>query len=233
VKKYTLLTLILAIIPIYAAEISFVDSTVSAEGFATAYVLPDMAVINFTLEIRESRMGNLFNQAMKVAEGLSAELKKAGVEEPLTIEGGGSIYSELDWQSERIEHELSVNLRCVVEDLGKLDKAVDIIYAYPSDEPGQKTSFYDVTYGVKDPSIYLDELSGKAIADAREDANTLAQAHGKTLGDIIVLSESPPWVGYSWGYTSEWDFSAEDLAGSSKLPRVSVGYSVMVTYELK
>ncbi|MBN2379445.1 SIMPL domain-containing protein [candidate division WOR-3 bacterium] len=232
-KKVTAVVLAVAALHLVAAEVSIQDNAVSAEGYANLYVLADMAVINFTVEIREPQMSKLFSEAMKLAEELSGELSKLGIKQPLVTEGSGSIYSELDWESERMEHELSINLRCIIDDIGMLDKVVETIYQIPGKTPGRKISFYDVMYTLKDPSIYLEQLQKKALADARLKAQLVVQAYERSIGDIIKFSDSAPWTGYMWGPQGGFELDAEDMGGSSRLPRVAVGYSIMVTYELK
>lgn len=232
-KKIIAMVLAATALPLMAAEVSFEDNTVSAEGYATLYVLPDMAVINFTIEVREPRMGNLFKEAMAHVEELSKELDKLGVKEPLVTEGSGSIYSELDWESERLEHELSIGMRCVVTDLDMLDKVVGMIYELPSKTPDRKVSFYDIMCTVKDPSVYSSQLQEKAFEEAKETAEQAAAAHGRSIGDLIRYSYSPPWTGYMWGPQEAWEFDAEDVGGASVLPRIAVSYSVIVAYELQ
>lgn len=220
-----------AVLPLFAADVSFEGHTVSVSGHASLLVPPDAAIISFTLEVREPVMANIARKANDLAAELSGELSKAGVQSPLVQDGSADIYSELNWESQRLEYVLSLRLRCVLEDLSRLDKVLKVLESPPSKGPGMKISYYGINYTCKDPTAYLARLREKAMNDAGTKAEKAAASHGLKLGKLLDWSDSDPTAGYMWGTYGEWDFSAEDAGGKNPLPRVTLGYDVQVIYE--
>ena len=92
-------------------------------------------------------------------------------------------------------------------------------------------SIYDVEYGVADEAALYEQALENAAADAKESAQKMAEAAGRTLGDVISVEES------SYGGATLVRQQAEDGsftdATLSAPGDLSVTAEVRVIYELK
>lgn len=52
-------------------------------------------------------------------------------------------------------------------------------------------SIYDVEYGVADEAALYEQALENAAADAKESAQKMAEAAGRTLGDVISVERAP------------------------------------------
>ncbi len=223
-----------AVLPLFAADVSFEGHTVSVNGHASLLVLPDAATVEFSIEIRASDMSKIIAKANDLTAEITKELRKAGVDQPLIQSGPADIYSELNYESQRLEHVYGLRLDCAVDDLSKVDDILVVLAATSSESEDSKISSYTVNYFVKDPSVYLPQLQEMALADAKTKAEQTAAAHGLKAGEILNSDHTEPYSGYLsvWDPYSSWDFSAKDMGGKSSLPRVPLAYEISATFKL-
>jgi uncharacterized protein YggE len=92
------------------------------------------------------------------------------------------------------------------------------------------TNVYGPNFSIDNSQEAEVELAGKAIDQARQKAEKLAQASGKTLGDVITINESGSVNG-------PIPFMDRGLGGGGGAPlepgSTSLSHSVTVTFELK
>ncbi|MBA7665011.1 hypothetical protein ES703_73077 [subsurface metagenome] len=217
-----------------AAQIYLADSTAYVTGKSSILVLPDAATVEFRIEIRESDMSKVIAKANDLTAEITKELRKAGVDQPLIQSGPADIYTELNWESQRLEHVYGLRLDCAVDDLSKVDDILVVLAATSSESEGSRISSYTVNYFVKDPSVYLPELQKMALADAKTKAEQASAAHGLKAGEILDSNYSEPYSGYLsvWDPYLSWDFSAKDMGGKNPLPRVALVYEISATFKL-
>jgi len=217
-----------------AAQIYLADSTAYVTGKSSILVLPDAATVEFSIEIRESDMSKIIAKSTDLTAEITKELRKAGIDQPLIQSGPVDIYSELNWESQRLEYVYGLRLDCAVDDLSKVDDILVVLAATSSESEGSKISSYTVNYFVKDPSVYLPQLQEMALADAKTKAEQAAAAYGLKAGEILDSNYSEPYSGYLsvWDPYSSWDFSAKDMGGKNSLPRVALAYEISATFKL-
>ena len=92
-------------------------------------------------------------------------------------------------------------------------------------------SIYDVEYGVADEAALYEQALENAAADAKESAQKMAEAAGRTLGDVISVEESS-YGGATLVRQQAEDGSFTDAALSAP-GGLSVTADVRVIYELK
>ena len=232
-KKILAIAFVLVSLPLWGENVTTTDTSVTSSAQSSIFVMPDAATIDFSIEIRQSKVDNIMARADEVMTQIKKGLEKQGFKYPLAYAGNMSLYSELDYQSNQLQYKLTVYLRCVVEDLSVLNKALDMIVTPYINDPDVKSYISGISYIVKNPAVYYPELREKALATAKTDAENEALALGAKLGDPIYFSESAPLPGdYMYYPYSGWRFDTQDKAQGTPLPRILVTYDVYVTYLL-
>lgn len=164
--------------------------TVTGEGEAA--VAPDMAIVNLTV-LRE---GETAREALDAGNAAMADvlaaLREAGIaDRDLQTAGFGIapqyVYPENGENGEgpritgyQVTNSLSVRVRELDDLGGLLDRAVSL----GVNQGG------DILFTNDDPASAMDEARRDAVEDARNRAETLTEAAGIGLGDIVRIDES-------------------------------------------
>ncbi len=232
-RKTLAVLAIAGLMPLLGVEVSFKDKTVSGTGHVSVLVLPDAATIGLSIEITSTQTGGITAKSSEALGKLGDELAKAGVKIPLIYNGSGTLYGQLNYDSQRFEYKYSYSVGCALDDLSLVEKVLAVIDKYSGDSP-VKVTVTAIDYTLKDFKPYLAELREKALKKAAQEAGEAARAYGKSLGELMTVSETPytaNYLAYTPPYT--FDFNAQDKAAKSNLPRTTVGIDVIATYELK
>jgi uncharacterized protein YggE len=164
--------------------------TVTGEGEAS--VAPDMAIVNLTV-LRE---GATAREALDAGNAAMAEvlaaMREAGIaDRDLQTSGFGIapqyVYPENGQSGEgpritgyQVTNSLSVRVRDLAELGGLLDQAVSL----GVNQGG------DILFTNDDPAAAMEEARRGAVEDARSRAETLVEAAGVGLGEIVRIDES-------------------------------------------
>jgi len=233
IRKALAILTIAGLVPLAAAEVSFKDNSVTGTGHASVLMLADVAIIGMTVEITATEMAGITAKATEAVSKLGAELVKAGVSKPLIYNGSGTLFGQINYDSQRLEYKHTFNVACALDNLSLVDKVLAIIESETGDSPA-KISVTEINYTLKDIKPYIAELREKALKEARAEAEETARAYGKSVGELVTAIETSytaNYLTYNPPYT--FDFNAEDMDSKSTLPRTTVGIDVVATYELK
>lgn len=202
--------------------------TVTAGGSGKAVATPDMAEMYFGSTVMAADAKTALSQANEVAEAVTKAVKGAGVAAEDIQTANVSVWPEQNYEGDRAVitgYRASIQVRAKVRDI---DTIGDVIGA--ASEAGANE--------IGGPSFMLDDDSDKrneaielAIDDARKRAGVMAKAAGKSLGEIISVSEA----GMSTPiYYAAAERSA-DGAGSVGIEpgQLDITASVTVVFELK
>ena len=144
-----------------------------------------------------------------------------------------AVQAESDIKTERIYlgeqydggYQMSTRMTVLVREVDRAGEAIDGVVN------AGVNSIYDVEYGVADEAALYEQALENAAADAKESAQKMAEAAGRTLGDVISVEES------SYGGATLVRQQAEDGsftdATLSAPGDLSVTAEVRVIYELK
>jgi len=205
-------------------------STLMVSGLGTASSDPDIVTVVLGVQTRDESAAKAVADNAELMTGTIAALKGAGVKEEDIKTSGFSIYPTRDWidgkRSEDVIFEVSNQVTftmdlCDETDIGEvLDAAV-----------GAGTNTVNgVNFGLKDSSPAQQEALSKAVADAMSKAETIADAAGVKLGQIMSISESsfaPVPVNTRLAF-------AEAASSTPIVPgEVEVTASVSMTYEIE
>jgi uncharacterized protein YggE len=200
---------------------------VNGEGESTA--VPDIAMLSVGVEAEEATVDEARQQAAAAMDSVMKVLDEKGVNKKDIQTQQFMVYPVWSWNREREEQELDgyrvtnmVNVK-----IRKIDTAGEVVDAVAG-AAGDLVRINNISFTVDDPEPYLKEARDRAVENAAEKAEQLAEAAGIKLGKLIYMSESTGYVpGIRNVYLKE---DAAGMAPSVETP-VSPGeleYSVSV-----
>lgn len=161
------------------------------EGQGEAAVAPDMALIDLTVLRDADTAAEAMDQANEAMAGVIAAMKEAGVAERDLQTSGLSIQPRYVYpqnggnEAPRITgYEVRQSLSVRVRDLAALGALIDTSVELGVNQGGS------IVFTNDDPADALAEARRDAVADARSRAETLAEAAGVTLGQILRITET-------------------------------------------
>ena len=185
--------------------------SVTAGGSGKATAAADIAQLTLGVETEGA--------TTEAAREKNAEAVQAAVD---FLTGMG--VAESDIKTER-GYQMSTRMTVLVREVDRAGEAIDGVVN------AGVNNIYDVEYGVADEAALYEQALENAAADAKESAQKMAEAAGRTLGDVISVEES------SYGGATLVRQQAEDGsftdATLSAPGDLSVTAEVRVIYELK
>jgi uncharacterized protein YggE len=156
---------------------------VSAEGKFEA--APDTAVIQFNIAAQENTSQAAYDRASKAAEQVRGILRSNGIDPKQAHVGIFSLAPVYDWRTPQhkiVGYRVSTTVELKLKELAKVGPIVEQLASVGT--AGDQT----VSYTLED----ADEAKVKAVEDAFRrahlEAHALAQAGGRTLGEVSYAS---------------------------------------------
>jgi len=170
---------------------------VTGEGKVTA--VPDIATLRLGIEAQEATVAEAQARASEAMGRVMAALEDNDVAEKDIQTQYFSIHKVTRWDEIK-DQEIVIGYRVtnmVTAKIRDIDKAGLIIDAVAV-AGGDLTRIDDISFSIDDPSVYLEEARGKAMADVKAKAEKLAGLAGVRLGKPTYISESSylPSLGY-------------------------------------
>lgn len=160
--------------------------TVTGEGRVNA--APDMAVLQLGVSREARKASDAMREASKAAAAVLAQVEKAGIEARDVQTANVSLSPR--WQNDNntaprvVGYIASNDLTVRVRDLDSLGALMDGVV---SDGANQMNG---LSFDIAEPRPLQDQARQAAVADARSQAELLAQAAGVSLGVVMTISES-------------------------------------------
>jgi hypothetical protein len=203
--------------------------TVTAGGTGKTVAAPDMAEMHFGASAYDADAGAALRQASETADAITAAVKKAGVAAEDIQTANVSVYPEYsdgDGKTMRVSgYRANVQVRVKLRDIDAIGDVIGAASDAGANEVGGPSFMLSDDADVRNDAIEL------AIADARTRAEVMAEAAGKSLGEIISVSETgvsvPPVF-----YGAERAAVAYD-AVAIEPGQLDISASVTVVFELK
>jgi uncharacterized protein YggE len=207
-----------------AAEMK--QPTIQVTGVGTVPVKPDIAIVNLGVTNEDADVQSAFTANNAATKKILTELEATGIAsndvqtynfsinpQPRIGENKqtGTIY--------RVTNTVKVKIR----NLEKLPAILGKVVAAGSN------SITGLGFSVSNPDTYVAEARKKAIANARERAETLAKAAGVALGSMVSLVEGGGGASYRKGFIG----GAADAAVPIEAGEESVQAIVVVQFEIK
>lgn len=199
--------------------------TVTAAGNGEVAAPPDVAEMYFGSSVIAQDASGALSEASKNAEAIASAVKNAGVASEDIQTANVSVYPEMGATPGQVTgYRASVQVRVKIRTLEDVGAVISAASDAGANEIGGPSFTIDNDADVRNQAIEL------AIADARKRGEVMAKAAGKTLGEIISVSEGNLDIPIYYDRTMG---AAEAASVPIEPGQLDVRASVTVVFELK
>lgn len=210
------------------------DAKLVVTGTATVSLQADSATIEIGAQTRGRTVGEAHKENARIMEDVIREMEKFGVSKEdirtsqfyVYFEQNSNVYSaaeNLIGGSYTVTNMVFITLR----DITRVSEAIDAAATVGAN------NIYNLTFQSSRSTEGYHQALRRSVEDAREKALVLAEASGKTLGDIILV-ESNEAYGAPYGIQNRADFLSEAAVNTPILSGdVSISAYVTLTFALK
>jgi uncharacterized protein YggE len=210
-------------------------------GSGKVAVSPDIALLELGIEAQEVSIAEAEAKASEAMDKVKTALTDNGVAEKDIQTQNFRIRQRTRWDDEQqmevvIGYRVTNDVIAKVRDLGKVSDIIEAVVA----AGGDYTRIDDLGFTVEDPTAYYDEAREKAMTDAKEKAEKIAELAGMKLGAPTYINESAstPYLG-GMGYemVAPVPAPAPEIIVETPMPispgEVEITVSVQAAYEMK
>ena len=179
-------------------------------GTATVSTTPDIAKSQIGVQTFNSEVEPAVDENNRKAEAIIQALRQQGIEERDIQTSHFSIYPQRNYKDDRPEeiigYQVDNSISVVIRDLTAIGKVLQSTI-----DAGANT-ISGVTFTLDDPEPFRSDARTKAIKNARERAQSMAEAAGIKLGKVISINE----VSSSGYITARADY--DKVAAAEEVP---------------
>lgn len=227
------LSIVLAMLMLIGAS-ALAEKTLNVTGSGTVYLDADIAYASLGVSYTGADLSVIQQQANETIEAVCQAMEEAGLDAKNISTDNINIYPMYDYSKNeskltgyRIDERLSIH----TEDIDALGAYIDAAFA-----AGANT-FDSITFSVKDDSQAKKDALKKAVQDAREKAEVIAEASGEEIDSVITISENAQYSYYNRdtkAYTADIaPMAAEGSATTVRVAQINVSADVQISYRLK
>ena len=179
--------------PIVASGQQQVGLWVNGEGKSKA--TPDIVLLSLGIEANSKTVARAQQDAAQAMDAVMKALKTNGVADKDIQTQRFSIVAVRQWIEDQ-QREIITGYRvtnAVIAKIRQVDKAGTVIDAV-AEAGGNLTRIDSIDFSIDDPTPYYNEAREKAIGDAMAKAKQMAGSADISLGKLIYMSESTPYV---------------------------------------
>ena len=206
---------------------------VTGEGEVT--VVPDLAILSLGVEAQADTVAQAQSEATTAMNDILAALRNSGVEENDIQTQYYSIYPTRRWDPNTGEEELTgyqvTNMVTVkVREVGNTGTIIDAVAA----AGGNYIRINNIELTVDDPAPYQKEAREKALADAEEKAQQIADIADLKLGTPTYINETISYNPYSMeiAYGLGIPIPAPEISSSISPGETTVTVTMLVAYSI-
>lgn len=206
---------------------------IAVSGAGSAFGEPDIAVLSLGVEAEATGVAEARSQAAEAMNAMLDALKEGGVASEDIQTTRFSVQPRYDFTDHRqILVGFTVN-NMVTAKIRNIDDTGDLIDA-AIEAGGDLARINNLRFTIDDPSALEDEARLEAMAEARNKAETLAQAAGVALGAPRSISEGGGPVPIQFDGAAFSRLAADEAGGTSiELGELEVRVNVQVVYGLE
>ena len=160
------------------------SDTITVTGFGKAWANPDRASVSVGVNVADEDITRAVEESNETIARITEAVKGLGVEEADIQTTNFSIWAEEQWDQEtgqrkeeklyRVDSTIQIN----VNDVEKIGELLEVSIASGAN------NVYGLSFGIQDPSSLAADARVKALDDARQRAEQIAQELGVTLGEV-------------------------------------------------
>ena len=208
-------------------------SSINVTGSGTAYTEPDVASIEFGVDLTEKDPAEAVDQAADMMNSAFAAAAELGIDDSdmMSVSYNMWVEDEYDYYTYEYTGETLYHVSHYARvDIRDLDTVGDVIAALI--DAGSNT-ISSVTFRVEDSQSLLNEARTLAVADAKRVAEQLVAELDMELGDATYINE---WIDYY--PMNETTMMYADASCGISSPSISPGASsvnlkVQITFEME
>lgn len=165
-------------------------ASISVSGTGEASATPDMATLRIGVESRGETAADAVAENSKAAQAIVDSLKDGGVASERLQTSNFSVSPVYNNQRDQDEgpritgYEARNQVIAEIHDLDNLGALLDAAVESGANQVD------GLSFGLRDPSEANDKARARAVEDAKHKAETLAEAAGVTLGDVLSIAEN-------------------------------------------
>src|SRR5215469_1003892 len=162
------------------------QQTIQVGGVGTVSVKPDIAIVNLGVTNEDPDVQTAFAAKNAATKRILTELEAAAVASNDVQTSNFSIFPQPrigENKQTATNFRVSNTVKVKIRNLEKLPAILGKVVAAGSN------SITGIAFSVSNPDAYLAEARRKAIANARERAETFAKAAGVVLGSVVSIVE--------------------------------------------
>ncbi|HEX9675982.1 MAG TPA: SIMPL domain-containing protein [Anaerolineales bacterium] len=172
-----------------AAEAEPTGESISVSGFGEATGTPDIATVQLGVSVTADTIGAAIEQSNQTVERVRQAVLGQGIAETDLQSINFNVWPEDKFDpatgqqtGERVYH-VDSTLQVKVRDIGQVSEVIQ------TGLDAGANNIWGLTYGIDDSAALEAEARTKALQDAADRAQQLANALGVSLGDPIAVSE--------------------------------------------
>jgi len=172
-----------------AAEAEPTGESISVSGFGEATGTPDIATVQLGVSVTADTIGAAIEQSNQTVERVRQAVLGQGIAETDLQSINFNVWPEDKFDpatgqqtGERVYH-VDSTLQVKVRDIGQVSEVIQ------TGLDAGANNIWGLTYGIDDSAALEAEARTKALEDAADRAQQLANALGVSLGDPIAVSE--------------------------------------------
>jgi uncharacterized protein YggE len=165
------------------------DSLFIVQGVGETTIIPDTAMISFGVSKTSPTVQEAKNQVNEITNKITQDLKNLGVEVKDIKTTDYSVNPQYDYKSNNqtiTGYTVNTTIQVKLQPIDKANQAIDIVTKDGANQAGGVQFTIDDT---KQKEL-MQEARQKAIKDAKEKAQSLADAAGIHLGRIVDIQEN-------------------------------------------
>lgn len=205
---------------------------INVSGSGSAFGTPDVAVLSVGVEAEAQTVGEARTMAADTMDAMVAALKDGGVADEDIQTTRFSVQPQFDFRLDGRELIGFVVNNMVTAKIRTIDDTGQIIDA-TVEAGGDLARIDNLSFTIDDPSALEDEARTEAVAEARQRAETLADAADVKVGKARTISES----GGAFPLAFRADLEAAGDEGFAETPievgELEVQVTVQIVYELE
>jgi uncharacterized protein YggE len=209
------------------------ERSISINGYGKVTGRNDIAVTTIGFSNTDKEVGVAQTENKKVMDKVMIDLQQLGIEDK-DLQSNYMIYPEYNYTQDKGTqlkgYKVTNNITVKIRDLSKVNEVLNLAGKYGANEVS------GLNFTIDDPENLKKEAREKALSDAKEKAQILANNLGLKLGSVMYYSEyeatndsyyAKSFMGAEGGGIGS-DYAPEVAAGGSK----DVVMNVNVTYEI-
>lgn len=205
--------------------------TVTASGSGKVMASPDVATMRFGVTRRDADGGKALSKASAAATKIINALKTQGVAKEDIQTSGVTVYPRYQYKGGEAVldgFQASINVTAKVKNLKKLGAIITAL----ANAGAQNVR--GPSYEIAEDAPYRAEALKAAVHDARAQAQAMASAEGKNVGEVVKITTSEVKMP-AWGYVGATDGSRfmAQAAVPMEAGQLDVTANVTVIFELK